>query len=62
VTDVSEAPALEPDQPVPAPPPPINSTPVDGAADLPDDVKNGEIPGEDDPAIADEPPTADNQP
>jgi hypothetical protein len=60
MTDVSEAPALEPEaQPEPRPGP-IDPTPVDGAADLPDDVKNGEIPSEDDPTVIDEPPTEDN--
>jgi hypothetical protein len=59
MSDTSEAPALEL-EPDPTPkPPPIDPTPVDGAADLPDDVKNGEIPGEDDPAIAALPVTTD---
>lgn len=37
---------------------------VPGSEDLPEEVKNGEVlededPGEDDPAIADQPPTTD---
>jgi hypothetical protein len=34
--------------------------PVPGADVLPTDVKNGEIPGEDDPTKPQEPPTEDN--
>jgi hypothetical protein len=59
MTDVGDEPEL-PADPVPDPrPPAIDPTPVDGAAELPADVKNGEVPGEDDPAIADRPVTTD---
>lgn len=63
MTDTSEAPALEPDVPEPPKPPPVEPLPVQGSEGLPSDVKNGDAgPGEDDPAIAQEPPTEDNQP
>jgi hypothetical protein len=58
MTDVSEAPALEPDEPPTPKPPAIDYQPVPGAEGLPDEVKNGEIsPGEDDPNVGHEPVT-----
>lgn len=57
--DVSDAPEVTP-EPDPAPKPPaIDPTPVPGAAGLPDDVKNGEVPGEEDATVTDRPPTMD---
>lgn len=48
------------DQPNPEPQP-VPFEPVPDSDHLPDEVKNGEVP-EDDPAVANEPPTKENQP
>lgn len=47
MTDISDAPELDP-EPVPTPKPtPVAPFGVVGADELPDDVKNGEVPGPD---------------
>lgn len=44
MTDISDAPVLPPEPDIPPKPDPIAFTPVADAAELPDEVKNGEIP------------------